>query len=267
MSKETEKQERARKQSLKRAVGYVRVSTKQQGTDGMSLELQKEAIMAYTSRAGYDLIEIFEDVASGKGDTSFYKRKGLAAALGLAKAEDAVLVVWDWSRLSRYRQIEKQIASVLVNLDRVVCVLERNTLREASEAATHLHDERFVEKLSRRTKEGMAKKREQGATFGNREIKTVAQPRGVAANKEAADKLVRDIADALLELEDPFGCYLRDVVEVLKQKGLRTRRNKEWTVERARPLVKKARQLLKKEMADTSGGDMSYADDDRWGAF
>lgn len=267
MSKETEKQERARKHSFKRAVGYVRVSTARQGTDGMSLELQKEAIMDYTSRAGYDLIEIFEDVSSGKGDNSFYKRKGLAAALGLAKAEDAVLVVWDWSRLSRYSQIEKQVASVLANLDRVVCVFETNTLREASEAATHLHDERFVEKLSRRTKEGMAKKREQGATFGNSEIKTVAQPLGSAANAAAADRLVREIADVLREQEDPFGCYLRDIVKVLKQKGLRTRHNKEWTKERARPLVKKARQLLKEETSGRSDGDAGYADDPRFGVF
>ncbi|MBL6427753.1 MAG: recombinase family protein [Maritimibacter sp.] len=267
MRKETEKQERFGKHSLKRAVGYVRVSTAQQGKNGMSLELQKEAISTYTSRAGYDLIEIFEDVSSGKGDTSFYKRKGLKAALALAKAQDAILVVWDWSRLSRSSGIEKQIIASFGDISRVVSAKEKNTLSEASEAAAHVHNERFAEELSKRTKAGMAKKREQGMTFGNSEIKTVAQPLGSAANAAAADRLVREIAAVLRAHEDPFGCYLRDVVEVLKQKGLRTRRNKEWTVERARPLVKKARQLLKKETADTSDGDISYADDERYGAF
>lgn len=267
MRKETEKQEHFGKLSMKRAVGYVRVSTAQQGKTGMSLELQREAISTYTSRAGYDLIEIFEDVSSGKGDTSFYKRKGLQAALDLAKAEDAVLVVWNWSRLSRSRLIEKQVINTLGDIYRVVSVEERNTLNEAAETAVLRHNEGFAEEISRRTREGMAKQRDQGAIHGNPDIKTDVQPRGVAANAAAADRLVHAIAEVLRRLDDPFGCNLKQVADALNQTGLRTGQTGEWTTSRARGPVKKARELLKKEMADSSGGGMSYADDERYGAF
>lgn len=76
------------------AVGYVRVSTDIQATDGLSLDAQRHAIQAYCGSQGLRLIRIYQDVESGgRAD-----RAGLAEALGM-RAD--VLVVLKFDRLSR----------------------------------------------------------------------------------------------------------------------------------------------------------------------
>lgn len=78
----------------KTAVGYVRVSTSMQAEDGLSLEAQRAAIIAYCTAHSLRLIKIYDDVESGaKSD-----RRGLQDALS-AKAD--VFVVLKFDRLSR----------------------------------------------------------------------------------------------------------------------------------------------------------------------
>lgn len=80
--------------SVRTAVGYVRVSTDMQATDGLSLDAQRHAIQAYCSAHGLRLIRIFQDVESGgKAD-----RVGLAEAL-MTNAD--VVIVLKFDRLSR----------------------------------------------------------------------------------------------------------------------------------------------------------------------
>lgn len=76
------------------AVGYVRVSTDMQATDGLSLEAQRHALQAYCSSHGLRLLRIYQDVGSGgKAD-----RPGLAEALA---TKSDVVVVLKFDRLSR----------------------------------------------------------------------------------------------------------------------------------------------------------------------
>ncbi|WP_431297868.1 recombinase family protein [Tabrizicola sp. BL-A-41-H6] len=58
-------------------IGYVRVSTPGQGEQGISLDVQRDAIRAFADRLGVPLLEIFEDVASGVSAKSFPSRRGL----------------------------------------------------------------------------------------------------------------------------------------------------------------------------------------------
>lgn len=84
---------------VKRAVGYVRVSTAEQGRSGLGLEAQKSAIQAEAQRKGWELIAIYEDVASGKSTNG---RHQLDAALkDLADRRADALVVTKLDRLSR----------------------------------------------------------------------------------------------------------------------------------------------------------------------
>jgi DNA invertase Pin-like site-specific DNA recombinase len=48
-----------------RAVGYVRVSTEEQGELGASLEAQRRSIADRVSQRGWELMGVCEDVASG----------------------------------------------------------------------------------------------------------------------------------------------------------------------------------------------------------
>ena len=81
----------------RRAVGYIRVSTDMQASDGLSLDAQTAAIEQYCAMQALKLVQIHKDVLSGgKSD-----RPGLQDALRtLARGTD-VLVVLKFDRLSR----------------------------------------------------------------------------------------------------------------------------------------------------------------------
>ena len=80
-------------------VGYVRVSTEDQGELGVGLEAQREAIRSACAARKWQLVAIHEDIASGKELT---KRPGLAAAMAVIHGGEASgLVVAKLDRLSR----------------------------------------------------------------------------------------------------------------------------------------------------------------------
>ncbi len=83
-----------------KAIGYIRVSTAGQATEGVSLEAQREKIAAWCAANGYELTEIHTDAGmSGKRADN---RAGLQNALQAAcKARGAALVVYSLSRLAR----------------------------------------------------------------------------------------------------------------------------------------------------------------------
>ena len=81
-------------------LGYLRVSTDEQGQSGAGLAAQRAAIIAEAERRGWNAadIEWIEDVASGKNRN----RPGLTAALeALKRGEASTLVVSKMDRLSR----------------------------------------------------------------------------------------------------------------------------------------------------------------------
>jgi DNA invertase Pin-like site-specific DNA recombinase len=82
---------------MKRAVGYVRVSTDMQAADGLSLDAQQAAIEQYCLAQGYQLTGIYKDVLSGAKD----QRPGLKEALGCLEKGVDILVVLKFDRLSR----------------------------------------------------------------------------------------------------------------------------------------------------------------------
>jgi len=92
---------------MKKAIGYIRVSTEQQVDEGVSLEAQKAKIVAWCKANDYDLANVYMDAGiSGK---SMDKRTGLADALKAVK-KDMVLVVYSLSRLARSTQDTLSIA-------------------------------------------------------------------------------------------------------------------------------------------------------------
>ena len=83
---------------MKHAIGYIRVSTEQQVSEGVSLEAQRARIENWCQVNGYELAEVYVDAGiSGKRmDT----RKELQKALAALKKGTA-LVCYSLSRLAR----------------------------------------------------------------------------------------------------------------------------------------------------------------------
>lgn len=82
-----------------RVIGYMRVSTDEQGDSGAGLAAQETTIRAEVERRGWELVDLRVDVASGR---SLRKRDELGRALrDLAAGHADVLVVAKLDRLSR----------------------------------------------------------------------------------------------------------------------------------------------------------------------
>jgi site-specific DNA recombinase len=89
------------RESAMRLVGYVRVSTEEQATEGVSLDAQRERLAAYALAHNAELIAIESDEAVS-GKVSPEKRSGLATALARIRSGEAEgLLVLKLDRLSR----------------------------------------------------------------------------------------------------------------------------------------------------------------------
>ena len=84
-------------EKMRKAVGYIRVSTDMQAADGLSLDAQTAAIEQYCAMTGFQLVRVCRDVISGAKS----ERPGLDEALGLLQRGVDVLVVLKFDRLSR----------------------------------------------------------------------------------------------------------------------------------------------------------------------
>lgn len=82
-----------------KAIGYIRVSTEEQASEGVSLEAQRERIEAYAMLYDLELVDIYEDAGES---ASSLARPGLDAALMVLENHGAeAIVVAKLDRLTR----------------------------------------------------------------------------------------------------------------------------------------------------------------------
>ena len=84
---------------MQAAIGYIRVSTDGQATDGVSLDAQRARIEAWCTANEVELREVFVDagLSGGRADN----RPGLQSALEAVCKSHGVLIVYSLSRLAR----------------------------------------------------------------------------------------------------------------------------------------------------------------------
>lgn len=78
-------------------IGYIRVSTGEQGKSGLGLDAQRAALEEFATREGLPLTTVLTEVASGGDDD----RPVLAKALSMAQAAGEPVLVAKLDRLSR----------------------------------------------------------------------------------------------------------------------------------------------------------------------
>jgi DNA invertase Pin-like site-specific DNA recombinase len=150
-------------------LGYLRVSTEEQGGSGAGLEAQRRAIIAECARRDWSLVAIIEDAGvSGKD----LKRPGIQEALRILQAGDAkALVAAKLDRLSRsmldftgLMATAQRQNWALVALD---CAVDTTT--PAGEAMAHVlatFSQLERRMISVRTKDALAVKKAQGIRLG-----------------------------------------------------------------------------------------------------
>src|ERR1019366_1733796 len=83
------------------AIGYLRVSTQEQGRSGLGLAAQRFEIETFGKRKGFTVKSWHQDVQTGAGTDALLLRPGLAAGLKEAKSARCPLIVSRLDRLSR----------------------------------------------------------------------------------------------------------------------------------------------------------------------
>src|ERR1700716_3222714 len=82
-------------------IGYVRVSTSQQGRSGLGIEAQREALARFAASEGFEVAREFVEVETGKGADALDRRPQLSAALAEARKRKCSVAVAKLDRLSR----------------------------------------------------------------------------------------------------------------------------------------------------------------------
>jgi DNA invertase Pin-like site-specific DNA recombinase len=184
---------------LVRAFGYVRVSTEDQGSHGVSLEAQADRLAAEAARRGWE-IEINAETASAKAlegrpvlnDLLSRLADGQAGVLMVAKLDRLARSVFDFSDILRRAE---RAGWQLVMLDPDVDTSTPMGRVVAQVIAVFAEFER--EMISQRTKEGLAKRKAQGVHTGR-----FAQPlpENLLNQMQLLRRRVRTCADVAEEL-------------------------------------------------------------------
>jgi DNA invertase Pin-like site-specific DNA recombinase len=82
---------------MRKAVGYIRVSTAKQGRSGLGLEAQQAALTKFAEAEGFRFLKTFTEMESGADDD----RPELAAAVAAARKAKAPILIAKLDRLSR----------------------------------------------------------------------------------------------------------------------------------------------------------------------
>lgn len=224
---------------MKPAVAYIRVSTEQQATEGVSLEAQQEKINAWCLLNDYQLVSVHVDAGlSGKRADN---RPELQLALDQVTRVGGVLVVYSLSRLARStkdtiaisERLEKagaDLVSLSEKIDtttaagrmvfRMLAVLaefERDQLAERVTMAMD-HKRRKSERISGRIPYGF--------TLAADGVALVAEP--TEQNTLATIRQLRDT-----------GASIRSIVAHLNNNQVPTKGGKPWCVSTVHTLLER----------------------------
>jgi DNA invertase Pin-like site-specific DNA recombinase len=209
---------------MKRAIGYVRVSTESQATDGVSLDMQAEKIRAYCSLYGYDLQEIIIDAGAS---AKTLDRPGIGRALeSIRKGQADALVVYKLDRLTRsvrdldvllsgyFADGQAALVSVCEQVDTTTATgrMVLNILMSVAQWER--------ETISERTTEAMAHKKAKGEYVGGR------VPYGYRIGDDGVNLEAygpeQDVISAI-QTYRARGLKYREIVAALQADGVRTR--------------------------------------------
>lgn len=218
------------------AIGYLRVSTSEQGRSGLGLRAQRQAIEDFANGSGLVITGWHEDVQTGKGADALAQRPGLRAALRAAKAAKGPLVVAKLDRLARNSHfitglMESRVRFIVTNLpDADAFTLQIYAALAEKEAA----------QISERTKAALAKSEKKLGMAGKskdeqRAIRALAM---VAKDKAATQRV--EVLRPHIEFALKDGASLRKAAETLNERNIESPMGGRW---HAPSVLKAARRL------------------------
>jgi DNA invertase Pin-like site-specific DNA recombinase len=218
-------------------VAYVRVSTDQQGKSGLGIEAQKAAIARFAEVEGLEIVAELVEVETGKGSDALDRRPLLREALAVARKHKAAVVVAKLDRLSR------DVAFIANLMVQRVPFIVTELGADVDPFMLHIYaalaqKERAL--ISERTKVALAAKKAQGVLLGNRTNLAVAQAKGTAAGREAADRFAANVLPIVEKLRNTGTTSLLGIARALNERGVRTPQGGQWHASSVKNLLARA---------------------------
>jgi DNA invertase Pin-like site-specific DNA recombinase len=217
-------------------IGYVRVSTSQQGRSGLGIEAQKEALERFAASEGFTLGRVFVEVETGKGNDALERRPQLAAALNEARRQRRAVAVAKLDRLSRdvhfisglmAHKVPFVVAELGADVDPFILHL----------FAALAQKERAM--ISSRTKAALAAAKGRGVTLGSPELPK-ARKSAVATIKALADQHAANVLPVIREIRRAGATSLRQIADALNARGITTPRGGQWYASSVRNVLERA---------------------------
>lgn len=219
---------------MKPAVALTRVSTSEQGKSGLGLTAQEMAIRSFAAVEGFDIVEVFSEVASG--GQGIDEREGLRAALAKAKKLKCPVIVAKLDRLSR------DVAFVSGLMARGVPFIVSELGADIDPFVLHLYaalGEKERKMIGQRTKTALAALKAQGAQLGNRTNLAEAQAKGNESNAAKAAAFAAKLAPTIQQLKHQ-GMKLDQIATELTNRGIKTANGGDWHKSTVSRLLKAA---------------------------
>lgn len=201
-------------------IGYIRVSTTDQGKNGHGLDAQRAAIGTFVDREGGELVKTFQEIESGSND----HREVFWKAVEAAAKHKATLVVSKLDRLSRSGirfmvDLDRQGVSYVAADNPAMTKLVVHILAAVGE------DER--QRISQRTREALKAAKAKGVKLGNpRWNESVEAARAVRSVKAA--KRLSMVHPIIEGLRSSGIETLTGLANALNERGIKTGQGSRW---------------------------------------
>ncbi len=220
---------------MQQVVGYVRVSTAQQGRSGLGIEAQREALERFAATEGMEIVAVHVEVETGKGADALDRRPELAKALAHARKLRCPIVVSKLDRLSR----DVHFISGLMAQRVPFIVAELG--KDADPFMLHLYAalaEKERSLIAQRTRAALAAAKAKGVALGNRTNLDDAQRRGAAVNANAATAYAARMAPQIIELQ-ANGRSLAQIAASLNARSIPARNGGRWTPMQVKRIIER----------------------------
>ena len=209
---------------MKKAIGYIRVSTHEQSKSGLGLESQQTEIENFCQDENFELVSVETEVETGKGSDALNKRPILASVLKQARTDGLIVIVAKLDRLGR------NVAFISSLMESKIPFIVTQLGADADAFMLHLYaalSEKERELISQRTKAALSILKDRGVQLGNRTNLDEARALSTESIKKGADSFALEVLP-LIEGNRTEGMTLAKIAERLNTLGVKTRRGGDW---------------------------------------
>lgn len=220
-----------------KAIGYIRVSTNEQATQGVSLEAQRAKIRAYCDLYSLELVEVLED--AGKSAKNL-NRPAMQEILDRIKRKDVEAIVI--LKLDRLTRSVRDLADImeLVSKRGISLVSVEEKLDTGTAAgrmvlnvmATVSQWEREI--IGERTKTAMQHKKQQGQVVGTVPFGFERQGNRLVPIRQEQEAI------SFMRILKDSGLSFRRIADELKQRGIQTKKGGRWAHQQVKSVLQAA---------------------------